>query len=299
MEQPRIERVFRLMSLMTGKVSYSIDELAEKLDTSYRSIYRYIDTLKTIGFVIEKNSHNVYKLVEMPKEYKSLQNLVLFSDEEAKIVCSMIEGLDSTNTMKAALYKKLAAIYDVSKINEFEGSKSNANSVAVLGKAIEDHKRVILHDYASANSGQIRDRLVEPFAFTNNHIDIWAYDCEKKANRIFKIPRIGKAELLTDGWEYESEHHKQMIDAFHMCGDDSIHVRLELNLLARNLLIEEFPLAVSDVTAEGDHWVFDSHVCKVEGIGRFVMGLLNEVKIIDSPELENYIGNCITKYNNR
>lgn len=299
MEQPRIERVFRLMSLMTGKVSYSIDELAEKLDTSYRSIYRYIDTLKTIGFVIEKNSHNVYKLVEMPKEYKSLQNLVLFSDEEAKIVCGLIEGLDSTNTMKAALYKKLAAIYDVTKINEFEGSRSNANCVAVLGKAIEEKKKVILHDYASANSGQISDRLVEPFAFTNNHIDVWAYDCDKKSNRIFKIPRIGKAELLSEGWEFVSEHHRQEIDAFHMCGDDRIHVRLELNLLARNLLIEEFPLAVADITAEGDHWVFDSHVCKVEGIGRFVMGLINEVKVIDSPELQDYICKCITTYNNR
>ena len=36
MEQPRVERVFRLMRLMTGNVYFTVEELAEKLDTSYR-----------------------------------------------------------------------------------------------------------------------------------------------------------------------------------------------------------------------------------------------------------------------
>ena len=46
MEQPRVERVFRLMRLMTGNVYFTVEELAEKLETSYRYIYRYIDTFK-------------------------------------------------------------------------------------------------------------------------------------------------------------------------------------------------------------------------------------------------------------
>ena len=40
MEQPRVERVLRLMRLMSGNSYFTIDELAEKLETSYRSIYR-------------------------------------------------------------------------------------------------------------------------------------------------------------------------------------------------------------------------------------------------------------------
>ena len=59
MEQPRVERVFRLMRLMTGNVYFTVDELAEKLETSYRSIYRYIDTFKELGFVVEKIHGNV------------------------------------------------------------------------------------------------------------------------------------------------------------------------------------------------------------------------------------------------
>lgn len=32
------------MRLMSGNVYFTVDELAEKLDTSYRSIIRYIDS---------------------------------------------------------------------------------------------------------------------------------------------------------------------------------------------------------------------------------------------------------------
>ena len=54
MDQPKIERVLRLMQLMSGTRYYTIDELAELLETSSRSIYRYIDTFKNVGLVVTK-----------------------------------------------------------------------------------------------------------------------------------------------------------------------------------------------------------------------------------------------------
>ena len=39
MDQPKIERVLRLMTLMSGSVEYTVDELADKVETSNRSIY--------------------------------------------------------------------------------------------------------------------------------------------------------------------------------------------------------------------------------------------------------------------
>ena len=52
MDQPKVERMLRLMMLLSGGVNYTIDELADKLETSYRSIYRYLDTFKAAGFVV-------------------------------------------------------------------------------------------------------------------------------------------------------------------------------------------------------------------------------------------------------
>lgn len=296
MEQPRVERVLRLMRLMSGNVRYTVEQLAEILETSYRSIYRYIDTFKTVGFAVEKDENNVYRLMQLPSEYEDLKNLVYFSEEEAQIVCNLIEGLDSSNTLKANLYKKLTRVYDVTKISEFEGVKSNSANVQALKTAMDEHRKVVLKSYASANSGIIRDRLVEPFGFTNNHIDVWAFDIEKRANRLFKIPRIDWVDVLPEEWSFEEEHHKTPIDAFHMSGDSKIHVRLEMSLLAKNLLQEEFPLAIPDIYQEGDKWIFDSFVCRMEGIGRFVMGLRKDINIIDSPELSNYVNDYIESY---
>ena len=40
MDQPKIERVLRLMWLLTANDTYTIEELADMLDTSPRTIYR-------------------------------------------------------------------------------------------------------------------------------------------------------------------------------------------------------------------------------------------------------------------
>ena len=67
MEQPRIERMLRLMKLMSGNTNYTIGELAKKLGITYRSVYRYIETFESSGFVVDKVRKNVYKLGKMPK----------------------------------------------------------------------------------------------------------------------------------------------------------------------------------------------------------------------------------------
>ena len=296
MEQPRVERVFRLMRLMTGNAYFTVEELAEKLDTSYRSIYRYIDTFKELGFAVEKIHGNIYRIVKMPSSFKDLSKLVYFSDEEAKILCSLIENLDSSNTLKAALYKKLAAIYDLTSINEFKGNKSNAACVQAISNAIGEKRKVVLKNYASSNSGNIRDRLVEPFGFTNNHLEVWAYDIEKKDNRLFKIPRIDWVDVSSEVWEFEAEHHRKNIDPFHMAYDgDGIHVKLELSLRAKNLLLEEFPLAEQGVKNVDGKWFYEGAVGPMEGVGRFCIGLAGDVIILDSPKLEKYVNEFVKK----
>ena len=284
------------MRLMSGNAYFTIEELAEKLDTSYRSIYRYIDTFKEVGFAVEKIHGNVYRLVKMPSPFKDIQKLVYFSDEEAKILCNLIENLDSTHSLKASLYKKLAAIYDLTSINEFNGSKSNAACIQALGNAMEERKQVVLKNYASAHSGEVRDRVVEPFGFTNNHIDVWAYDVEKKENRLFKIPRIEWVDVLADDWAYEADHHRTNIDDFRMGYEgEGTPVHLRLSLRARNLLVEEFPLAESGLRKDGETWYYDGIAGHMEGVGRFCIGLAADVKVIDSPELEAYIKDYVNK----
>lgn len=284
------------MQLMSGSVNYTIDELADKLETSYRSIYRYIDTFRNAGFVVEKVEPNVYRIAEMSSRYPDLDKLVYFSEEEAYIVNSLIDRLDSTNTLKANLHRKLASIYESTSIGDYVDKKSNAANVEAITKAIKDKKKVVLKNYQSGNSGKISDRTVEPFAFTTNYIDIWAWENSSSTNKVFKISRIEEVEILEDNWEAEKKHHRQPTDVFRMSGDNTEHIILKMNTFAKNLLLEEYPLAERDVKRSKDQWILDTFIAKPQGAGRFVMGLCSAITIVEGEGLRQYIKEQTEQY---
>ena len=299
MDQPKIERMLRLMKMLASNKNYTIDDLAERLGLSYRSIYRYIDTFKDSGFVVEKLHSNVYRLGKMPKGYVDLKDLIYFSEEEAYIVNSLINSLDSTNALKINLKKKLSAVYNSTSIIDYVQKKDIAEHIEILGKAMREKKAVILKGYESSHSGEISDRWIEPFEFTTNCIDIWGYDLEKKENKVFKISRIDKVKALDEGWTKEDKHRKSKTDCFRISSYEQTPVKLELSMMAKNLLIEEYPLAEQDIRKEGDKWILETMVSGMEGVGRFVIGLAHEIKVVDSPALENYIRDFVNNYLNK
>ena len=296
MDQPKIERMLRLMKMMSGNINYTVEELGDKLGISYRSIYRYIDTFKASGFVVEKLHKNVYKLGKMPRSYVDMKNLIYFSEEEAYIIDSLINGLDETNTLKTDLKKKLSAVYNFTTMISYVQRKDIAERVEALGKAIRGKKKVVLKAYESANSKEVSDRHVEPFAFTTNCIDIWGFDTEKQENRIFKISRIGSVEIQEDAWEFEGKHERSKTDCFRMSGYEQTPVKLELGIQAKNLLLEEYPLAEKDLKREGKKWVLETMVSDMAGVGRFVIGLAHDIKVVDSPALTEYIKEFVSKH---
>lgn len=293
MDQPKIERMLRLMKMLASNKNYTIDELAERLGISYRSIYRYIDTFKDSGFVVEKLHSNVYRLGKMPKGYVDLKDLIYFSEEEAYIVNSLINSLDSTNALKVNLKKKLSAVYNSTSIINFVQKKEIAEHIEDLGNAIREKKIVILKEYESSHSGEISDRCIEPFEFSTNCIDIWGYDLEKNENKVFKISRIGKVVVQDDGWANEEKHHISKTDCFRISGHLQTPIKLELSMRAKNLLLEEFPLAEQDIRKEGEKWYLETMVSGMEGVGRFVIGLAHDIRVVDSVDLQGYIDNFL------
>lgn len=300
MDQPKLERMLKLMKLMTGNVNYTVNDLAERLDTSYRSIYRYIETFKDAGFVVQKLDGGVYKLGKESRYFKEISQLVHFTDEEAHIVNQLIEALDDTNSLKQNLRRKLTTVYNCTSMASSIVRGKNASNVNRLLEAIEERRQVVLVDYASSHTGVVRNRLVEPFGFTTNYVQAWCYEPESGMNKLFRVSRIGSVEVLDVEWQSEAEHAEGYIDIFRMTGFEQHRVQLRLGMLARNLLIEEYPLAERDIVSLGDKsWMLDTMVCNYLGIGRFVMGLLDDIEIVDSPEFDRYIADSISKISHK
>lgn len=293
MDQPKVERMLRLMKMLSGSVNYSIDEIAAKLGMSRRTVYRYIDTLRSAGFALSKISGDCYKLCRLPKGTVEIDKLVYFSEEEAYLVNSLIDSLVPTNSLKSNLKQKLSAVYKSTAIADFAGSRSNAAKVEVLGRCIEDRCPALLKGYESGNSHTVRDRRVEPFAFSTDYTDVWAYDLDDGRNKTFRLSRMAEAVALEGEWEHEAGHHKAPSDVFRMTSDSMTRVVLRLSLYAKNLLVEEYPLAARDLTANADGtWTLDTHVCAMKGVGRFVCGLPGEVSIVEGDSLRAYIRSC-------
>lgn len=290
MDQPKLERLLRLMKLMTGNVNYTVNDLAERLGTTYRSIYRYIETFKDAGFVVHKLDGGVYKLGKESPYFKDISQLVHFTDEEAHIVNRLIDGLDDTNMLKQNLRKKLTSVYNCTAVANCIVKGANAQNVNHLVEAISEHRQVVLKGYASSHTGVVRDRVVEPFGFTTNYVQVWCYEPESGMNKLFKTARIGSVEILSEEWQHAEDHNRGYIDIFRMTGFELQRVKLELGMLARNLLVEEYPLAERDIKPLGDgRWLLDTEVCNYVGVGRFVMGLMDDISIVESPEFEAYI----------
>ena len=290
MDQPKIERVLRLMKMMTGNVNDTVEDLAERLETSPRSIYRYIETFKDAGFVVQKIDGGVYRLGKESKYFKSISQLIHFTDEEAHIVNQLIEALDDTNMLKQNLRKKLTSVYNCTSMANSIVKGKNAININHIIEAIEGKRQVVLKNYASSHTGIIRDRLVEPFGFTTNYIQIWCYEPESGMNKLFNTARVGSVEVLQQEWQHTTEHREGYIDIFRMMGFEQKRVQLKVGVMARNLMTEEYPLSERDMTQIDDnHWLLDTQVCNYIGISRFVLGLMSDIEIVDSPEFEQYI----------
>jgi predicted DNA-binding transcriptional regulator YafY len=296
MDQPKVERLLRLMKMLTGNISYNINDISGKLDMSVRTVYRYIDTFREAGFAIKKHN-DVFRIDKSSPYFDDISQLVHFTKEEAYILKSAIESIDESNLLKQNLKKKLYTVYDYKILAETVVHGKDAQNVNKLIEAIENKQQVRLCNYSSAHSKDIRDRVVEAFAFTTNYVQLWAYDAYERKNKLFKIKRIEQIEALPQSWQHEAEHRKGYIDVFRMSSFEQHPAKLRLGLLAASLLTEEYPLAEQHLAKITDNeYLFEANVCSYEGIGRFVMGLLHDIEIVEPEGLKDFIRQKIKFY---
>lgn len=290
MDQARLERMLKLMMALSDNEQTTVHDLAREYGITTRSIYRYLDTFVQAGFCVNKLSPGVYSLTSIGDKVVDFSRLVMFSQEEAYIVSSLISTLDNSNTLKEGLSRKLSAVYKSTAIAEFVTNKATTKQVETLNEAMLRKCCVVLHGYESGHSHIVSDRYVEPFKFSVNLTDVIAFEPSSGKVKVFKISRARSVELLQEPWAYEYAHNVPAQDVFRMCGDTETTVKVELRLMAKNLLLEEYPMAARDLrrTSTGK-WVLKTKVRDMSGVGRFVVGLADQVRILESPELVDYV----------
>lgn len=303
MDHGRIVRLLKLMELLCSNVDYTIQELITRLGISRRSIFRYLDSLRVAGFAVQKKGTNIHKLLSNSCHKIELSQLIHLSEEEAYLLHNLLGALTSDCQVAINLEKKLTALFDATSVTEIIGNKVIGENIMRLRQAIDEKKQVTLIRYESGNTMSITDRLVEPIRFSTNYADVYAYEVSTGITKVFKISRISHVEVSLTDWLHEEKHEKIETDCFRMTGKEDIPVTLKMTLKAKNLLIEEYPLASKYVTYDGQSWWFKGNVKELTGIGRFVIGLADQIELVECFKLKEYIYQFISmqilKFNNK
>lgn len=289
MELGIFERQLRLMVLLTQNREYTLDELCRKLDLSRRTLYRYLELFRDTGFEVVKRG-NVFRLDKSSPFFKEITQLVHFSEDEALALRHALDQLSDTDVQVRRLRSKLERIYDFGILNVIEADPERAENLQNLYEAMKQHRQVVLHDYSSANSNRTGNRVVEPYLFFDGHHEVRCFELESRTNKTFKVSRIGRVEVLDLLWCNEEWHAQVYTDPFHFSGEKLSRVTLRLGRLSCNLLKEEYPRAARLLQADGDdRWLLTADVCSFQGIGRFVLGLLEDIEVVDSPDFRAFL----------
>jgi predicted DNA-binding transcriptional regulator YafY len=287
--QAKLLRLFQIIAVLKGG-HWTIRQLAERFDTSERTVYRYINLLEEVDFIIEKDFDNRYFIITSDDDPSQSQ----FSVEETRLMKKLIQTGTEDNPLKNLLLKKLSLNSELDSMPRLFVKARLGKLVDELAEAMKRKSQVVLKNYHSAHSNEIRDRLVEPIHFGDNYQSVMALDPLDKLCKQFKLDRIGEVLTLNKPFAFESLHQKKQTDIFGFNGDAGTWVTLQLTLRAYLLLREEFPLSLPYLSKQEDHYLFHGPVTNFEGVGRFTLGLIDEITIKSPETLIAFLENKLT-----
>lgn len=283
--QAKLLRLFQIIAVLkTGK--WSIRNLAERFDTSERTIYRYLKLLEEVEFLVDKDFDNNFFIVTSDEEPGTRE----FTTEEMKLIKKLIQSEVDDNPLRVQLIRKLSLNSELDKVPRIITKARLGKLVDQLSHAMRDKKQVILKNYHSANSNEIADRLIEPVSFGDNYQTIVALDTRDKTNKQFKLDRIAEIVELNKPFEFSNLHQNPTADIFGMTGKQVTMITLKMKMRAYLLIREEFPMSIPYLSkTEDGEYQFHGPVNSLEGVGRFVLGLIDLVKVVGPTEFIGFV----------
>lgn len=286
---PHLKRQLDVILMMIDGRSHSAEELCKRLGTTRRNLYYFFDNLRSCGFHIIKEGSGFYLDAYSPF-FRAVAAGVSFSDDEAAYLFKLVDAVKDRNKYTEAVINKLQRFYDISFITDSKLQNRMMQNVSRIYEAMDRRRVVILQNYSSPHSRTVSNRFVEPFMFMNDHSDIRCYELASHTNKTFKLSRVEVVRLVEDlAWSHDYMHKPVFTDMFLFSGEEHLHITLRLGQLAYNLLCEEYPRAEKYVKKDGERWLFDTEVASYVGIGRFILGLAEDIEVLGDDGLLAYL----------
>ncbi len=276
----KAHRILRFILFLSNSYPKTKEECNSFLEIKDSTFYNYRNILIDTGFDLHQKNGK-YWISYSDEDYHVLKSVLHFSEEESYLLSKSIDFLDENPVSAARLKQKLVAFLNQDKTIDAYIRKEKSVIVRALRNAQQNKKQILLVNYASGNSQTVKDRLVEPFEFKDDFNLVWAFDVILKKNRQFKICRIEDIVESPLDWQNSRLHHSLPVDIFRNTGVMNKHVEFQLNLRAKNLLVEEYPLTQKYlIETKKNNYLLRAPVAKYEGPGRFVLGIAEDIQLV-------------------
>jgi predicted DNA-binding transcriptional regulator YafY len=258
------------------------------LESTDRTVYRYLDLVKELGFELQKDQNNKFLIIGND-DFETAS----FSNEEATLLRDLVLSIGKESKLRDSLLQK---IYLQSEL-AIQGNhvlKANLGIIVTkINTAIIENKRVLLKSYHSINSQKISDRIIEPICLTDNYNSICGFEVETKTNKYYNIERVTEVLILSEEQEFHKLHQLDEMDAFGFSklNGEGFQVELNLSLKAYILLKEEYPKIDKHIKKDksSEYYNLKIEVNNPKPITRFILGLKEDIKIIGSTEFKEYL----------
>lgn len=289
MEHNKYSSLLDLLLALTQWRGATTEELMNVTKTSRRNLYYCFEALRNYGFTVVRQGRR-YHLDSRSPFFCQLAGNVNFSETEALYLHKLVSAGERTQLTEDIL-RKLEQFYNLNVFTDPDIQSRMTKNVARLYEAMDKKKLVMLKNYSSPHSRTVSNRIVEPFLFLNNDIDVQCYELLSGRNKTFKVSRMESVIVCNDlNWSHEYMHKKAYTDLFMFTGDERHHIRLRLGQLSSSVLLEERPMASKNLRQEDErHWILDTDVVSYVGVGRFVLGLAADIEVLDDEGLRQYL----------
>lgn len=286
--QHKILRVLQLITLLRKAPPKSIHFLAGVLESTDRTVYRYLDLVKELGFELQKDHNNKFQIVG-GDEYQQIS----FSNEEVLLLRDLVMTTGKDNKLRDSLLKKIFLQSELA-IQGNQILKANLGKmVEKINSSISENKRIVLKGYHSLNTQKISDRIIEPITLTDNYNSVCGFEVETQLNKYYNIERITEVIQLEEEQQFHQSHQLDEIDVFGFSekNGQKFSVELLVSLRAYILLKEQYPKIDNHITKEinTEKYRVKINVNNPKPITRFILGLKEDIEVIGSKSFLKHI----------
>ena len=260
---------------------------------SEKDLYFKDSLLRNITIEVTDDADAIRITVE-PSEYE-----IAYLYPDKTLVNGRAFVRDGGRTVEMSRVQKERRLASLKKITKEMGF------VVAIQEAIDRQGKLVFKGYSSGNSGEVKDRLVVPVNLFYNDENVYCYDLASRKYKQFRLHRISSIETSPETYPMQKSSPKKA-DVFRWLNDGgrTYHIKLRMDVGARNYLLEEYSCAehlpVTELYEEKKNkWILDTLVNGLGAVRRFYLGLADKIEILeteDSAELKKCISDYVEKY---